>query len=314
MSVAPTPGDDADPTAPDARIRTLLPEEYHATYEQMQPLPMKSAPLKFDDDGQVAWNEMWGSFCDLAMAGGPPHKGKLLGPAAESAIAAEGERYEAVQAEICRGIRVVTRMDTGASPVPGWIRMSCLGEGMAGWLLRAIVMENVAARADGDALDLPAGPDFRLEKEIRNVVTVASKTCHYWLDHMSFSQQRAITALLATMNAESPLVEPPLAQEDAARAHAAAADRLAADVERRTGLRGADRQTAGWLGLACPSVGAAVWMMRALVACNVLARREGTVLYVPVHAERDPEAHVVAGAVERMHRLAVARGVVVTAR
>ena len=129
MAVPATPGDDADPTALDARIRTLLPEDYHDTYEQMQPVPMKSAPLKFDDDGDVAWNEMWGSFCDLAMAGGPPHKGTLLGPPAELEVAAARERYEAVQAEICRGVRLVTTLETRPSPVPGWIRMSCLGEG-----------------------------------------------------------------------------------------------------------------------------------------------------------------------------------------
>jgi sirohydrochlorin cobaltochelatase len=291
----------------EARIRTLLPEDYHDTYEQMRPVPMKSAPLKFDEDGDVAWNEMWGSFCDLAMAGGPPHKGTLLGPPAADAIAADRARYEAAQAEICRGVRLVTTLETSPSPSPGWIRVSCLGEGMAGWLLRAIVMENVAARADGRALDLPAGPEFRLEKEIRNVVTVASKTCHYWMDHMAFTQQRAITALLATMNAESPLVEPAHAHEDAARGHPAAADRLADEVERRTGLRTTDRATVGWLGLACPSVHAGVWMMRALVACNVLARRQDMVLYVPVHVGRDPDGQVVASAVGRVNRLAQAR-------
>ena len=300
-----SPADDADPTVLDDRIRVLLPEDYHDTYEQMQPVPMKSAPLKFDEDGQVAWNEMWGSFCDLAMAGGPPHKGTLLGPPSNVATAAGRDRYEEVQAEICRGIHVVTSLQTRPSPVPGWIRMSCLGEGMAGWLLRAIVMENVAARAFGRDLDLPAGPEFRLEKAIRNVVTVASKTCHYWLDHMAFSQQRAITALLATMDDESPLVEP---AHDDEHNHDAASHRLADAIERRTGLRASDRLTVGWLGLVCPSVGAGVWMMRALVACNVLARREGTVLYVPVNAERDPDGQAVAGAVSRVHGLAGSRG------
>ncbi|MET0551743.1 MAG: hypothetical protein ABW221_01820 [Vicinamibacteria bacterium] len=274
------PGDDTELTALDARIRTMLPEEYRETYEDMKPVPMRSAALKFDADGQAAWNEMWGSFCDLAMAGGPPHKGRLLGPASSAAIAAQPDRHDEVQREICRGIRVVTSLEARPSPTPGWVRVACLGEGMAGWLLRAIVMENVAARADGRTLDLPAGPEFRLEKEIRNVVTVASKTCHYWMDHMSFSQQRAITALIAAMNEESPLVEPLSTTEEA-----------------------------GWRGVACPSVRVAVWMMRALVACNVLSRREGTVLYVPVNDLTDPGGHMVAGAVERVQRLASARGV-----
>src|SRR4029453_14360386 len=64
----------------DARLKTILPEEYQASYEGMEPVPMRSAGLKYDSDGKVAWNEIWGSFCDLAMAGGPPHRGSLLGP------------------------------------------------------------------------------------------------------------------------------------------------------------------------------------------------------------------------------------------
>ena len=64
----------------DLRLRTLLPEEYQDSYEDVQPAPMRSAGLKFDADGKVAWDEIWGSFCDLAMAGGPPHKGALLEP------------------------------------------------------------------------------------------------------------------------------------------------------------------------------------------------------------------------------------------
>ena len=109
---------------------------------------------------------------------------------------------------------------------------------MAGWLLRAIVMENVAARADGAALDLPAGPDFRLEKEIKNVVTVIAKTCHYWTGHMWRAQQRAIGDLFARMATESPLVEPALASDDAADG-GAPGDRLARMAEtirRDTGL------------------------------------------------------------------------------
>src|SRR4051812_24739333 len=72
----------------EGRLRAILPEEYQETYETMQPMPMKSAGLKYGLDGKVAWNEIWGSFCDLAMAGGPPHKGSLLEPASHAAIEA----------------------------------------------------------------------------------------------------------------------------------------------------------------------------------------------------------------------------------
>lgn len=303
-----TSRDDGDLSALEARIRTMLPEAYQDRYEDVQPLPMRSAALKLDEDGQVAWNEMWGSFCDLAMAGGPPHKGTLLGPGTPAEIAAQRERADEVQREIGRGIRVVTSLEVRPSPAPGWVRVECLGEGMAGWLLRAVVMENVAARADGRTLDLPSAPGFRIEKEIRNVVTVASKTCHYWIDHMSFGQQREVAALIATMNRESPLVEPPLPQEEASQLHAASSERLAGAIERRTGLRTSNGGAAGWLGVACPSVRTAIRMMRALVACNVLSRREGTVLYVPVNGVTDPEGRTVAAAVARVHRLAAAPG------
>ena len=55
-------------------------------------------------------------------------------------------------------------------------------------LLRAIVIENVAVQADGPDLELPASPEFRVEKEIKNVVTVMAKTSHYWLGHIPADQ------------------------------------------------------------------------------------------------------------------------------
>ena len=58
----------------DLRLRTVLPEQYQECYEDLQPVSMGSAGLRYRGDGRVAWDEMWGSFCDLAMAGGPPHK------------------------------------------------------------------------------------------------------------------------------------------------------------------------------------------------------------------------------------------------
>jgi sirohydrochlorin cobaltochelatase len=289
----------------EARLKTLLPEEYQETYESMQPVSMGSAGLKYGTDGKVAWDEIWGSFCDLAMAGGPPHKGTLLEPGSGAAIDAEPERYAEVVAEICRGIEMVTELPADPAPVPGWIRVECLTETMAGWLLRAIVMENVAVRAEGLMLDLPAAPTWHIGKEIKNVVTVIAKTCHYWMGHMPRVQQRAIAALFATMAAESPLVAPALAGEGAADEH----DRIAAALARETGLHRSRHRYDGWLGLECANVGAAVWMMRALVASNILSRREGTVLFVPVNPLSDPTGEAVVRAVARVHQFATTRGV-----
>jgi hypothetical protein len=288
----------------DGRLKTLLPEEYRDSYEEMQPKPMGSAPLKYDAEGQVAWDEIWGSFCDLAMAGGPPHKGTLLEPGKEAAIDAEYGRYDSTAEEICRGIRMVTGLRSYLSPTPGWVCVTCLGDAMAGWLHRAIVMENVAARRRGAVLELPVAPHFRLEKEIKNVITVIAKTCHYWLGHMPRDQQQAIAELFVTMAGESPLIEPDLSSHD---------EQLAAEVasliQRDTGLQRSNHRYPGWLGVECPGIRAAVWMMRALVASNVLSRREGTTLFVPINAAIDPHGTIAARTLLDVYRSASARRV-----
>ena len=260
----------------DLRLRILLPETYKDSYESLEPKPMGSAGLKFGKDGKVAWDQIWGSFCDLAMAGGPPHKGQLLEPGQREAIDAEPARYEEVVAEICRGITLASELPAQPSASPGWVSVDCYSETMASWLLRAIVMENVAARSHGRELFLPAAPEFRLDKEIKNVVTVIAKTTHYWMAHMSRAQKSAIADLFAKMSASSPLIEP------------------------------AGRE--GWRGIDCPGVKAAVWMMRAMVVNNVLSRREGTTLFVPNNPVSDPNGVIVARTVMSIHRLAAMRG------
>jgi len=84
---------------------------------------------------------------------------------------------------------------------------------------------------------------------------------------------------------------------------------LAASVQQRTGLASNLPYDAGWLGLDITSVRPAVWMMRALIVANVLARREDTILYVPVQQGQDPGGEQVADRVTRVWELARARGV-----
>lgn len=290
----------------EARIKTLLPEQYRDSYETVQPTPMRAAGLKYDADGQVAWDQIWGSFCNLAMAGGPPHKGALLEPGTEAAIDADFGRYDVVADEICRGITLATGLRAYVSPTPGWVSVTCHSDVMAGWLLRAIVMENVAVRRRGSILELPAAPHFRLDKEIKNVVTVIAKTSHYWLGHMPREQQQAIGELFTAMAGEVPLVEPDLACPGDHEAAAVIASRM----HREIGLGRSRHRYAGWVGVECASVRVAVWMMRALVASNVLSRREGQVLFVPVNASTDPTGAIVSDAVAHVYQCASARSVV----
>jgi Ni2+-binding GTPase involved in maturation of urease and hydrogenase len=65
----------------------------------------------------------------------------------------------------------------------GWLAVTCDSPEMAEWLRAAIVLENVAARADGCRLLLPAGPRYRLADEVKSVITVVAKTHHYWSAH-----------------------------------------------------------------------------------------------------------------------------------
>jgi hypothetical protein len=243
------------------------------------------------------------------MAGGPPHKGALLAHGSADAVDADFARYDEVVEEICRGIRLATGLRAYPSPTPGWVCVTCHSDGMAGWLLRAITMENVDARRRGAVLELPAAPHFRLEREIKNVVTVIAKTSHYWLGHMPDSQRHAIAALLARMTAESPLLTPDPSADEARRDRplAAAASRA---IEQRTGLRSVMPTYPGWLGLECAGVRLAVWLMRALVAGNVLSRREGTVLYVPLDPALDRDGGRVAAALAHVMGCARARGIV----
>jgi len=304
------------------RLNILLPAEYQGADAIGEPTPMGSAGLRFDADGRVAWDQIWGSFCDLAMGGGPPHKGRLLQPATPADIDAAPERYAEVVQEICRGVQLAADLQAAAAPDPGWVRVRCFTDAMAAWLLRAITMENVAVRGGARTIDLPAGPAYGLAKEIKNVITVIAKTSHYWVGHIPRTQKNQIDWLFGTIAAETPLIGPADAETtttgltrpaphvpaapplSTAGAHAT----LAAAIQRSTGLRASERRYEGWLGLVMPSIGSAIWMMRALTVGNVLARREDTILYVPVHPEADPGGEEVARRVAYFWQLERRRG------
>lgn len=293
-----------------ARLKTLLPEEYQNTYEDVQPVSMGSAGLQYARDGRVAWDKIWQSFCDLAMAGGPPHRGTLLEPGTRAEIALQPKRYQQVLEELCRGVEIVTGLAAEPSPIPGWIQVDCPNTQMAGWLARAINMENVSAHVDGMALYLPAGPGFRVEKEVKNVVTSTAKTCHYWVSHTSVAQHRAIADLFRTMDAESPLIQPPFSvRSTKTDAFERSRDALAKKIHAHTGLHATGREHHGWLGVDCGDVRPAIWMMRILVASNVLCRREAGSIYLPVNPSTDRTGARVAAVLARAHRAAVAEQV-----
>jgi hypothetical protein len=269
----------------ESKLRAILPEQYRDSYEEVLPVSMGSAGLKYDADGRVAWDQIWGSFCDLAMAGGPPHRGTLLLPAAGEAVSANPETHLRVMEEIHRGISQVTKLPVMPVKAGSWVGVRCRSVGMAGWLVRAIVMENVQARHDAEILFLPAGPDFRLAKEIKNVITSMAKTCHYWTEHMSTEQHNSIDAMISNVSIGSELLEPasPAQAQIDPRGYRSVVDSICREITARTGRVCFANRYVGWLGIDCSSVRAAIWMMRAMTVENILARREDTVLFLPAH-------------------------------
>ena len=270
----------AELAALDARINAFLPPQYQHCYTAVPPTSMGSAGLLYGPDGKVAWGQVWTTFCDLALAGGPPHRGKLLEPVAEAAVAAQPAAYSAVVAELDRAIGLTTDLAVVDGFAPGWVGVQCGSPTETAWLQFAVTAENVSARCRGSLLQLPAGPTFQVEKEIKNVVVALAKSYHYWEGHLTDSQQS-----LAGTNAWEP----------ASRAEAALnpleAEAAVVEIEkslRAAGISTTPRRYPGWVGVQMANDEEAVWIFRAVLADQVLVRREGRVLYFPVGTHRNP--------------------------
>lgn len=176
------------------RIDAILPPRYQGRTDAVSAAPMAAADLVFDDEGAVAWDQVFGvddpdnPFCELALAGGPAHRGELLEAVTAADCLAEPGKYAAVLAEIGRVIQMIMGLSTVESRVPGWVGVLCDSEEMAIWLVRAIIVENVMVRREGAVLYLPAGPYFTLPNEVKSIVTVTAKTWHYWREHITAQQ------------------------------------------------------------------------------------------------------------------------------
>ena len=271
----------AELAALDAKVNALLPPRYQHCYTSVSPNSMGSAGLKYGPDGRVAWDEIWTTFCDLALAGGPPHRGKLLEPVSETEVAAEPGRYRDVVTEIDRAIGLTTGLRVVNGYAPGWVGVQCGSLEEAAWLQFAVTAENVSARRRQSVLQLPAGPAFRVEKEIKNVVVALAKACHYWDGHLTAAQQSL--AADGVWEAATP------AEAAASPSEYEAAVGEVENSLRAAGLPTSPRRYVGWVGIETGGEEDAVWLLRAVLVEQVLARREGTVLYVPVGATPNSE-------------------------
>ncbi len=178
------------------KVNAILPPRYQGRVDEVSAALMSAADLEFDDEGNVAWDKIWGKddpnqpFCELAIAGGPPHRGTLLEPVSPEEAMSDLDLYGYVIHELARGITMVTGRSVVSSRTPGWIGVVCDSEEMAIWVLRGIIVENVMVRREGDVLYMPASPKYSLKGEIKNVVTACAKVFHYWNEHIAALQDQ----------------------------------------------------------------------------------------------------------------------------
>jgi hypothetical protein len=148
--------------------------------------PMAAAPFVWRQDGRPDWGSMWTSFCELALYGGPPHRGPESALRAPTAAVAASDA--AMLAEMRRGIWETTGLY--AEPAtPGWLAVTCDSPTMAAWMCAAIILENVEARVEEDRLLVPAGPGYTLKDEVKSIITVVAKTHHYWTAHVAAGER-----------------------------------------------------------------------------------------------------------------------------
>ncbi len=145
--------------------------------------PMAAAPFVFRDDGTPDWSTMWQGFCELALYGGPSHRGEdeaLEKPTTATDEIVEDDMID----EIRRGVLETTGLS--ALPAPGgWLAIRCDSKRMAAWLCATIILENVDARSEDDTLYVPGDRGFELKNQVKSVITVVAKTHHYWQAHIA---------------------------------------------------------------------------------------------------------------------------------
>lgn len=74
-----------------------------------------ATPLRYDADGKVLWGDIRTTYCDLALVGGPPHRGKLPKRVSLAAAMERPDDYKTVVDEIARGVLFTMVLTVNAS-------------------------------------------------------------------------------------------------------------------------------------------------------------------------------------------------------
>lgn len=174
------------------QIDNMLPPRYQGKVDPVLKKTIARPEIIVSKSGSVQWKKMFGlddnQIGELALAGGLSTSNELLEAVNPEDCTNQWERYGAVLQQIGAGIQSVTGLKIVESHTHGWIGVQCDSEEMAIWLVRAIIVENVMVRREGDVLFLPAGPHFSLNDEILVVVSVVVKTWRFWIEHITAKQ------------------------------------------------------------------------------------------------------------------------------
>src|ERR1700674_557901 len=95
--------------------------------------PMAAAPFVWREDGRPDGRWIWTTFCELALFGGPPHRGAEQALRGSEAAGADAASAPEMMAEIHRGIEETTGLNS-ETVAPGWIMITCESRAMAEWL------------------------------------------------------------------------------------------------------------------------------------------------------------------------------------
>jgi sirohydrochlorin cobaltochelatase len=144
--------------------------------------PMSSAPFVYGEKGEILWDQMWEKFCALATEGGPSHREEILESKKQNDFSSEN--YKQSVSEILRAYKMLIKYKAWSEN--GWICVKLYSTNMAKWFANIINSENVECRQKGRVIYLPVNDDFKIEKEVKNVVTVLAKADHYWRIHRNW--------------------------------------------------------------------------------------------------------------------------------
>lgn len=156
--------------------------------------PMKSAPLAYESNGEVAWDKMWDSYCYLAKEGGPPHRDTVLKGRKENNDF-DSKNYKDAVIEILRAYKLLVPYKSYEKDSKGWIIVKLYSKNMAAWYADIINSENIECKQYGKEIHLPVNDDYSLEKEIKNLVTVLGKAYHYWKLHKTTTEKLLIISV-----------------------------------------------------------------------------------------------------------------------